>query len=70
MEFKYSKYYSDIFHLSKIILTAIDNKGKDQISYFLVKRVEKMEIVKITIGSHQSTGLWSAFGNNILLTAS
>lgn len=53
MELKYSKYYFlTYFHLGKVVLIAIDNKGKDQTSYFLVKRVKKMEIVMIAVGVH------------------
>lgn len=49
MEWKCSKYYflTYYFHLGKVVLIAIDNEGKDQTSYFFVKRAKKMEIVKM-----------------------
>lgn len=53
VELKYDEYYFlTYFHLGKIVLTAIDNEGKDRMPSFLVRRVEKMEIVKIAICAH------------------
>lgn len=40
------------FLLRKMVLTDIDKKGTEPISYFLVKRVEEIGKVKITMGAH------------------
>ena len=52
MAFKCFRYYFlTCLLLAKIVLTDIDKKGTDPISYFLVKRVEKIGKVKITMGA-------------------